>query len=352
MRIIIARPASRAFFPLDEQLRLFAKNWSEQVAKEAVFLSGLLPYAQVAEVLGRVGDVALSASTAWRLVQTWGAQMKAVEQRQEVKAYEIIEPKPQDPNRSKNKMGVGLDGTMVHIREEGWKELKVGAVFEVGRRTEKDPETQEMVALGSAKENSYVAHLGGPAPFGRRLWAEARQRQWMAAQDSQAIGDGAAWIWNLVSEHFYNSHQTVDWYHATEHLAAVAHTLYGEGNAKARRWYQNWQTNLYQGHVRRLVQALKRLAKTHPAQAAFLLQEAGYFKKHQKRMNYLEMRIDGFLIGSGMVESAAKQYKARFCGPGMRWSRKGAERLLPIRTAILSKRFDKMWQLAYFSPPT
>ena len=56
-------------------------------------------------------------------------------------------------------------------------------------------------------------------------------------------------------------------------------------------------------------------------------------------------------FGSGMVEGAAKQYKAHFYGPGMRWSRKGAERLLPIRTAIMSRRFDKMWYLAYNSPP-
>ena len=68
-------------------------------------------------------------------------------------------------------------------------------------------------------------------------------------------------------------------------------------------------------------------------------------------MNYLEMRSEGYLIGSGMVESTAKQYKARFCGSGMRWSRKGAEHLLPIRSAILSNRFDKMWRRAYNSPP-
>ena len=70
-----------------------------------------------------------------------------------------------------------------------------------------------------------------------------------------------------------------------------------------------------------------------------------------ERMQYLEMREEGYPIGSGMVESEAKQYKARFAGPGMRWSRTGAERLLPIRTAIMSKRFDKMWALAYNSPP-
>ena len=40
----------------------------------------------------------------------------------------------------------------------------------------------------------------------------------------------------------------------------------------------------------------------------------------------------GWLIDSG------KQFKARFSGAGMRWSRPGAERLLPIRAAIMMGR--------------
>jgi len=63
------------------------------------------------------------------------------------------------------------------------------------------------------------------------------------------------------------------------------------------------------------------------------------------------MREEGWLIGSGSVESAAKQYKARFAGPGMHWSRVGAERLLPVRSAIMSGRFDECWRQAYNSPP-
>jgi hypothetical protein len=58
----------------------------------------------------------------------------------------------------------------------------------------------------------------------------------------------------------------------------------------------------------------------------------------------------GFPIGSGVVESGAKQFKARFSGPGMRWSRTGAENLLPIRAAVLSDRFDQMWAAAKNSP--
>ena len=100
-----------------------------------------------------------------------------------------------------------------------------------------------------------------------------------------------------------------------------------------------------------MAQALKHQAAQQPHKAEALHKERGYFHDNRKRMNYLDLRSEGYPIGSGMVESAAKQYKAHFCGPGMRWSRKGAERLLPVRTAILSSRFDKMRRLAYNSPP-
>jgi hypothetical protein len=333
-------------------LIIWEKQWSEQVAKQAVWLSGLVPYGRAAEILQTVGQIAISPSSIWRRVKRWGSRMQAIEARQQVKAYELEEPRPHNPNQSLGKMGVAMDGTMIHIRTEGWKELKVGCVFEIGSRIERDPQTKETLQLGSAVNNSYVAHLGGPETFGRQIWAEARQRSWMEVADSLAIGDGAPWIWNLVNEHFYASHQLVDWFHATEHLAEVARIVYGEETRKYRTWYRRWATRLYLGHCRKLVRALKRQASRQPEKSEAILQQARYFNNNLKRMNYLEMRMEGYPIGSGMVESAAKQYKGRFCAAGMRWSRQGAERLIPIRSAILSKRFDTMWQLAYNSPPS
>ena len=61
------------------------------------------------------------------------------------------------------------------------------------------------------------------------------------------------------------------------------------------------------------------------AVAEALEKETGYFRKNQYRMRYQEMREDGWAIGTGIVESGAEQFKARFTGPGMRWSRDGAE---------------------------
>lgn len=331
---------------------IWEKQWSEQVAKQAVWLSGLVAFDRAAEILQTVGQIAISSSSIWRRVQHWGARMRVVEARQQVKAYELETLRPHDANRSLGKMGVAMDGTMIHIRTEGWKELKVGCVFEIGSRIERDPQTNEEVQLGSAVNNTYVAHLGGPEHFGRQIWAEARQRSWMDVEDSLALGDGAPWIWNLVGEHFYASHQLVDWFHTTQHLADAARNLYGEGTQKQRTWYRRWATKLYLGHNRKLVSALKRQATRQPEKAETILQQVGYFQNNLKRMNYLEMRMEGYPIGSGMVESAAKQYKGRFCAAGMRWSRQGAERLIPVRSAILSKRFDKMWQLSYSSPPS
>lgn len=310
-----------------------------------------MPFACVEQILREVGGLAISQSSVWRLVERWGAKLQALEALQQAKAYGFEDPESLDPNHSLGRMGAALDGTMVHIRAEGWKELKVGCVFDIAQRRQFDPHTGESLELGSAIHNSYVAHLGGPLVFGRQLWAEARQRFWMQAEDSLILGDGAVWIWNLVDEHFYASHQLVDWYHASQHLANAAKLLHGEGSLAAQRWYRHWETKLYQGQVDQLVQVLQEQAEQQPAQAEALQKEQGYFHNNRKRMNYLDLRSEGYPIGSGMVESAAKQYKARFCGPGMRWSRTGAERLIPIRTAILSRRFDKMWRLAYNSPP-
>jgi len=168
--------------------------------------------------------------------------------------------------------------------------------------------------------------------------------------DTQVVGDGALWIWNLARDHFYDSRQTVDWYHATEHLAVAAKLLYGEGSAAAQRWYKRAKTTLYQGHPEWIVLELREAAENHPQVADELLTQAGYFDKNKRRMRYLDLREEGYVIGSGMVESGCKRFKARFCGSGMRWSREGIERLIPIRAAIMGDCFDAVWQEVYNSP--
>jgi hypothetical protein len=330
-------------------------HWSEGVARDAVWVSGLVSSFEHAHaVLERLSRIDMASASIWRRVQVWGAQFQAVleAERQQSNALPAKWDPPSRAEKTDKRMGVSLDGTMLYIRKEGWKELKVGDVFEVAVRPTVDVRTKELLELAHAVNNSYVAYLGGPEALGELLWAEARRRGWEQAQDTQAIGDGAVWIWNQVSLHFGDSRQLVDWYHAKEHLVEAAKLLKGEASPALERWLNSRETLLYQGHADRISCELEQAATEKTGDIADALKrEAGYFFQNQHRMNYLEMREEEWLIGSGMVESAGKQFKTRFAGPGMRWSRTGAENLLPVRCAILSGRFDEIWAKAHNSPP-
>jgi hypothetical protein len=340
------------FFPLDEQLRLSDGHWSEGAVRDAVWLSSMVPYEQARAILQQLGRLELSHSSIWRRVQVWGERFRAMEEKERERANAL--PAKWDPPRPsegrRERMGVAMDGTMIHIREEGWKELKIGSVFEVAVEPSLEEDTKEEIDVAHAVQNSYVAHLGGPEMLGQLMWAEAQRRNWEQAVDTEAIGDGAPWIWNLVGLHFSHSRQLVDWYHAKHHLVAASRSLKGEGTLAAQRWLNSRETTLYQGHAERIADELTAAAVDHPTAANGLLREAAYFRNNQHRMNYLEMREEEWAIGSGMIESGAKQYKTRFTGAGMRWSRSGAENLLPLRTATMSHHFDELWQKAYNSP--
>jgi hypothetical protein len=312
----------------------------------------LVTFEQAETILQTVGQVAISDSSIWRRVKRWGARAQAVAAARQASAAavptreELLAGEAQAPDL----MGVAMDGGMVHVRQEGWKELKVGCVFEVEVRPTYQRDTGETLDLAHAVRNSYVAHLGGPPVFGQLAWAEARRRHWMQARDTLVLGDGAVWIWNLTAEQFYTSRQAVDWYHAIEHLAQAAHGLKGAGTAAAQRWLNERKTALFQGHADGIAAELTLRAASQPSAANDLRREACYFQDNQHRMQYQELREDGFPVGSGMVESACKQFRARLAGSGMRWSRPGIERLLPIRAAIMGHSFDDLWRAAYKPP--
>ena len=133
-------------FPLDQQLELWEKNWSEGLVKEAVWLSGARDSFELAqEAFGRVGHVSMSDSTIWRRVEKWGKKFRKKEKEAQEAANrlaqigEVVAPK----SKSTTRMGVGMDGAMIHIRQEGWKELKVGCVFDIEVRPIFDQQTHE-----------------------------------------------------------------------------------------------------------------------------------------------------------------------------------------------------------------
>lgn len=343
------------FFPLDKQLNVQERNWSESVIREAVWLSGASDsYARAEEILVRIGRLEISESTLWQHVKKRGQKLEEAEEIRKNKAIALpqIDERPRQRSAGADRMGVAMDGGTVHIREEGWKEFKVGALFEIEKRSVRDPKTDEWGEQAYACNNSYVAHLGEAQTFGPLVYAEAQSRDLESARNVQVIGDGAHWIWNLADDYFPRTVRTVDWYHATQYLHEVAQLLYPASSTASTRWYNRAETKLFQGKVKSIITSITNKTEQQPTlDTEAISSKNTYFRNNDKRMQYMEFREDGFLIGSGIIESGVKQFKARFTGPGMRWSRRGLQRLIPIRAAVLSKNFDALWADVFSSPP-
>lgn len=132
---------------------------------------------------------------------------------------------------------VMLDGVMLRSRgpdwgmkpasrsgdRVAWHELKAGLVMCI-------PESK-----ADESTKYYVATPGGPDEVGRALYAEALRRGLEQAGRVYVLADGAAWIWRISSNRFPDAEEELDFYHASEHLWALARDLWGEEEL-AREW--------------------------------------------------------------------------------------------------------------------
>jgi len=136
-----------------------------------VWLSGLLPYEQCQAVFERIGEKLVPSSSIWRQARHQGGRLQGyMEEQQAYVSVErvVLADASQDHQQQK---GVSMDGGMVNIREEGWKEFKIGAIFDVEQRLERDERTNELVERAHGIEVDYAAILGTAAEFAPAFWA-------------------------------------------------------------------------------------------------------------------------------------------------------------------------------------
>lgn len=301
-----------------------------------VWLSGLLPYEQCRAVFEHIGERLIPASSIWRQTQHYGERLQtyAEYQRVQVSVERVVLPDAQHDHTQRK--ALSLDGGMVNIRGEGWRELKVGAVFNVETRLQRNLQTHQLEEMAHGVDVHYTAVLGSKAAFTPALWALAVQHELPTAKERAVIGDGAAWVWNVAEDVCPDGRQIVDWFHAVHHLAEAAWGLYPNetDNPKRTQWLKTCKDHLYLGRIHKIIAALHQAGRDDLA---------GYFEHHQRRMQYLAFREAGFPIGSGTIESGVKQFKQRLTGTGMRWNANNADRMLVIRAAVLNNEFVALW---------
>lgn len=315
--------------PLDAELGVRGEAYSPALRRLICQVGALLPFEPGAALLAEASGVRVPPSTMRRLSEGWGLQCDAQLAAETAQGWEHGWPAVPAPGPAR--LYVAMDGVRIVETSGEGKEAKVGVVRPEQRR--------EDGTLGR-EPASYVASFSEAMAFGRRVVHEAHQRGLEQAQEVVVLGDGAAWIWNLASEHFPTATQIVDWYHASEHVWRLGRALYGAETAATTHWVEQQLRRLWAGEVAGLVAAWSQLPCRGEA-ATVRSEEVTYFSNQAGRMDYAVYRGRGLDVGSGMVESACKYViGAREKGPGMRWSVAGAQAIATLRAVLLNGRWE------------
>lgn len=245
----------------------------------------------------------------------------------------IVEPDSPD-------MAVAMDGCMINVRGEGWKEVKTVAISAVETRAGEGDELEVRL-----ERTSYRAGLWDAASFANQQWAEGCRRGLEKARRVICVSDGAAWIWAIVAMCYVpRCVEILDWWHAVQKLWELAFTLLGQDNDQSQAWVKQQKAWLWAGHLRHIWRELRLLCPRGEVIPDKVRQGIGYLFRHRWRMRYPEFRHTGCPIGSGSVESACKVVvQERLKQAGMRWSRAGAQAMLALRSVFLSDRWHEVW---------
>lgn len=321
----------RVLRPLDERWSLPAGRYSAGVHRVASMLGASMPFARAGAFLEEMTGVGVSARHVEELTEAVGAAIGEGLSREAVAAARgDSEPAPEC-----DVLVVALDGGMINTREQGWKEVKLGAVQSLHRVDDKT------LARG---HTSYAAHLGSVEPFRDLVWAEVSRREEQGREATVVLGDGAPWIWNVADEILSGAVQILDWYHLSEHVHETKRLVFEGREKSGQRWAERILGHLWNERVDQALRSIRRTRTvTKPHQEA-LGDLCRYIDVNRRRMGYRTLHSLGYPVGSGVVESGIKQVvQQRHKQAGMRWSQGHAQKMLNVSACLRSDRWDEFW---------
>ena len=302
----------------------------------------LLPFGKGRDLFERLTLISLSDQKMGKATQAYGAAARQREQERQVVAHDQDElQRRKREARKPLRLYGAIDATKVHTRgeeEHPWRDLKVGAWFEARGKPPKQPGGQWRI---QAENFRYFAEICPASEFGSLMWATGVHHHVQLAQELVILGDGAEWIWHLVAEHFPQAAQILDWFHASEYLMPVAKAAFSTEEAQ-NDWVAQTKQALWNGMIDEVITTCLTLVQCEDSSdPAFVA--ARYFDQNRQRMHYPVYHQQGYQIGSGTIESAAKQIGImRMKVAGAIWNAESARKVAKARAAHLSNEWDEL----------
>lgn len=342
-------------YPADQALGLSDTGGASPSVQEMAALTvSKMPVKEASAVIERLTGVKLPPATLDREARRQGRRADQKrghldEQMRTGQGAEQMLPLPQAPFtlvieldawniRERDDWGQSTQKRAAGQEPQRWHWAYGGTCFRLDQRVESDGGRARILSRGT------VMTRGGVDDLREQLFAEAQRHGLAQAAKVLVIADGAVWIWNLTGDRFGQARQRLDYYHASQHLWAVAHALHPEDQAAARAWIKPMLQKLKQGRVVPLLKDLHTLARRlRQKKRRAVESEISYLETHRERMDYAAARRAGEPQGSGAMESTCRQYQCRFKRPGQFWSCVGDEGLMCLETFWRNQR----WHLLF-----
>ncbi|MDX9776616.1 MAG: hypothetical protein RBT40_11825 [Petrimonas sp.] len=225
-----------------------------------------------------------------------------------------------------------------------WHEIKSAVIYRLGDRVEISPQRHALISKHIVATPSNT----DPTTFGQRVQHEALRMGLAQARSVYVVMDGAIWLWNIFEDRFKQcATGTLDFFHASEHLHALADELFPDDKGEAVVWCKRILKSLKKYSPKKLFRTLEELTKNPPkhddATIKAIQKADTYFQKHRKHMNYSDAAKSGLPIGSGSMESQCSQFQNRFKRTGQFWSRDGFAALLEIAVRYQNGEIRSLW---------
>jgi len=234
-------------------------------------------------------------------------------------------------------VSIGLDGTCMYLRPDGYRIAMVGTVALY------DQEGERLHTIYVAAPPEY-----GKADFMLRLEREIKETKKNYPKALYiGVADGAEDNWTFLNRH--TTIQVTDFWHVTEYLASASEVIFPKRKELERQaWLESRCHKLKhrQGAAARILTELEGFdqEKLSVEKKEKLNKTLTYFRNQKPRMKYAAQVKENLPIGSGVTEAACKTIiKQRLCKSGMKWKERGASIVLSLRCLDRSNRWEQFW---------
>ena len=349
--------------PLDAMWGMEGEYATPEVREACLFTLAHVTAQETASILKKCACFHPSATAIQHMAEKVGTFVEAHEEE-----LSTAVRKEEEAPLETRALVVSMDGVNVLLNEPGPRQGRPKERPSSSRREEKTSYRNAMVGSLSLYgevlpeehtpkrlESHYIATMPEEkAPtFKRRFEEEVKHAESLVGSDitKMFLSDGHKGIWTYIdSNPLYDDYvKGVDFYHASEHLSRAAEALFGKSSPEASAWYESWYDNLLESDEAAfaLIRSIDYYRKTKnltKRRKKEIRRERTFFLRNKHRMKYAEFLRRGLPIGSGPVEAACKTIvKTRMCRSGMRWSRKGGQHILHLRSFVKSNRWDSFW---------